>query len=522
MLNMRRPVALGAAVVLGVSGAAACSSSGSKSSSKTSQKPSAVTQTSKTLVLQSPLAFSSYDPWSASGAFNVSLWSNGALYDSLTREGVDGSVQPGLATSWKQVDPTTLQLTLRSGVKFDDGTSLDAQAVKANLDYAKKVAPPSPNDVFILNIASESVDSPTSITLKLKAPDPDLLLTFAQGGGFIVNPKALSDPKALTSKPDGSGPYTLDAANTVANQRYVYVKKAGYWDSKTYPFPKIQVNIVTDPTAALNAARSGQASYVQSVMPADQLGALTRYKSNPSNFLGLYINDLSGKLSKPLGDPRVRQAMNFAIDRDAINQVVNKGDGTVTSSLPFDPKNADYNSAAGSYYKYDPQKAKELLAQAGYPNGFSVKVLNSPAFDTLAQAMAGDMRKVGINLDISDHTTDLGTQFLSGKWPIVLLNYTLQSPYRDLTFLLGTSSPYNIQKYTYPPFVTALNKLGTASGDQAKSIYTDLQQQIVEQAWYVVPANVPAESAYDAKQISIDGFPPGGTVPFLYAIHPQS
>ncbi|MGN6609830.1 MAG: ABC transporter substrate-binding protein [Jatrophihabitans sp.] len=473
-------------------------------------------------MLQSPLAFTSYDPWSASGAFNVSVWSNGALYDSLTRESVDGTVEPGLATAWKQLDPTTLQLTLRSGVTFSDGSPVDAAAVKANLEYAKKVSPPSPNDAYILNIASETVDSPTSVTLKLTNPDPDLLLTFAQGGGFIVNPTALANAKALTSTPAGSGPYTLDTADTVANQRYVYVKRSGYWDSKTYPFPKIQVNIVASPTAALNAAKSGQASYVQSVQPTDDLGNLTRYKSNPSNFLGLYINDLAGKISKPLGDPRVRQAMNFAIDRDAINKAVNNGDGTVSSSLPFDPKNPDYNAAAGSYFSYNPSKAKQLLTEAGYPNGFTVKVLNNPGTDTLAQAIAGDERKVGINLDLSDHTTDLGTQFLSGKWPITVLNYTLQSPYRDLTFLLGAASPYNIQKYTYPPFVQALTDLGTATGDAAKTIYTNLQQQIVEQAWYVVPANVPAESAYDAKQIAIDGFPPGGTVPFLYAIHPTN
>jgi peptide/nickel transport system substrate-binding protein len=173
-------------------------------------------------------SFTTFNPWGASAGINGTLWSMGALYDSLTRLSPAGTVEPGLATSWT-LKGNTLKLKLRTGVKFSDGTPVNAAAVKTNLEFGASHPDGAECDAYIAGLKA-TVTSSSSLTVTTPHPVPGLLQDLAQCAGFIASPKALAHPAGLTSKPDGSGPYTLSQSGTVLGQKYTFVRRPGYWD----------------------------------------------------------------------------------------------------------------------------------------------------------------------------------------------------------------------------------------------------------------------------------------------------
>ena len=142
-------------------------------------------------------------------------------------------------------------------MKFSDGTALDAAAVKANLDYGAAHPAGAECNAYLSG-------------LKTHGPEPHFhpashaqASSWADAGpgqcaGFIVSPKALANPKSLTSTPDGSGPYTLQSSGTIAGQQYTFVKNPSYWNASAFPFKTIVLTMFTSTTAAVNAVRGGQ------------------------------------------------------------------------------------------------------------------------------------------------------------------------------------------------------------------------------------------------------------------------
>lgn len=471
----------------------------------------------KTFTMSAFPTGNSMDPWKT----QLSQYVAAATYDTLTHIDADGTVVPWLATSWDYSDATTLVMELRTDVVFTDGASFDAEAVKSNIEYAKSVTPSNvAAQPYLSYIQSVDVVSKSKVRFNLRAPQPDLPYGFSQQAGWMVSPTALKNPKTLADTPVGSGPYVLDKSGTTTNKTYAFTQNKNYWAAAKWSrFEKLVVQLITDPTASNNAARSGQLDYTI-VSAGTEINGWKIAQGSASAFFGFTIFDTSGKISKPLGDARVRQAMNYAVDREALLKSVLDGQGVTNASTPFGPDSLGYSRNIDSYYTYDVAKAKRLLRQAGYPNGFSVKVLNNPQWDQMAQALAGYLRKVGIDVQLSNHGDDFVQQVNSGKWAMAtgLLSVT-GLPYSDFTFTMTKSSSMNPLGNSNPKVNAMLAKAVAASGAEQKRLYAQLAEYAAEQAWYVIPALSSQLHAYNPQVVKVVE-PARAGAPMLYHLRP--
>ena len=479
MSKVRRVVGLGVAAVVVASAVAACGSGAASTGTKT---PSSA----GTLSLGAALASASFNPWLSPDGDNEYLQLEGAVYDSLTHIGPDGQIEPGLATTWTFTSPTTLILTLRSGVTFSDGTPVNAAAVKANLDYAKTASPAAQQNAYIAALTTTVINS-TTLKVVSPTPEPDLLTDFATGGGFIVNPKALKDPSVLTASPAGSGPYVLSAS--VPGQQWTFTRRKGYWDAAQYPYGTVVLKSYASTQAQDDALRSGQLQggpESPTLVKSDMASGLRIEESAPEAFDGIWLADRAGKDVRALGNVKVRQALNYALDRDAIMKAI-YGPLGIPGSLVMPPGMPGYSSAANSTYTYDPVKAKQLLVAAGYPHGFTLPVLSSPAADTLVQAMAGNLRAVGVNVQISDHTTDFISQAYSGKWGAIVFAWTPIPPAQGMEELLSPTGLGNFDHSAQSQIDTLLATTQQSQGSSQTSALTQLVQAVNQQGWFLIP-----------------------------------
>ena len=460
----------------------------------------------------------SLDPWKTHKAPMVGF----ATYDTLTHLKSDGTVEPWLATSWKYTDATTFVMDLRTDVVFTDGTRFDAAAVKANIEYGKAAQPSNfLAKPYLDYVRSVDVVSASRVRFNLASPEPDLALGFSWQASLMVSPAVLKKPNALADSAVGSGPYVLDTKATTPNQTYVLTQNPNYWAADKWPrFEKLVVELMADSTAAVNAARSGQVDYLWEVASDTQISGWKITSGSATSFSGLAIFDVAGKISAPLGDVRVRQAMNYAIDRKAFLKGVLDGQGAINASTPFGPGSLGYRKEIEGHYTYDVAKAKQLLAQAGYPKGFSVDVLNNPQWDKKAQALAGYLRAVGIDVKLKNHGDDFVQQSTSGKWAMGMSLQSLSGlPFTDFTTTMTPKSSMNPRHNGDPKVNDLLARAVAAQGDQQKQLYVQLAEYAAQQAWFVVPALGSQLHAHNPEVVNLVE-PKRGGGPLLYHILP--
>lgn len=511
--------ALAAALVASALAAAGCAGSTDNSGS-----PGASRSTGGTLKLANTLnAPSTFNPWGPGYGINYSLWWSQALYDSLVNLDAEGKVEPNLATSWEQAG-AKLTLKLRTDVKFTDGTPVDAKAVKANIDYA--VAKPAGAECNnYLAGALTTAEGADTVTIELPTPFPGLLTDLGQCAGFIVNPKALADDKSLTANAAGSGPYTVDAAKTIAGQTYTFVRNDDYWNKKSFPYDKVVITQYESVTAATNAVQGGQADLVGNLVQSQTrgLGSSVAISSGQPNFFqGIWFIDTKGSLSKPLGDVRVRQAMNYAIDRKAIVDSMFGDSGSVIGSTPFAKFYEGYSDTLTNLYPYDVDKAKKLLAEAGYANGFSTKVISDPGGLPMAEAFAGMLSKIGIKLDVSQATSNFISEMQSGKFPMVQAAYTLNSAqYQTIRGIVGENGFWNPLHNSDPDVAALLDNIVAAPEGKAEELYKKLATTIADKALVLAPVISSQLTVSNPKNVTSKATP-GIGVPMLYNMKPAS
>lgn len=313
-----------------------------------------------------------------------------------------------LAKSWRRLSPTAFRFVLRKGVKFDDGSPFNADNVKYNIDRIMgtlpgETAPPlaafqytSINGVHVIN--------PYTVDIGTKAPDP-LLLARLTALLMIPTGSVDKNANALASHPDGTGPYTLVTWDR--NNQVVMKAKPNYFLGK----PKI-ANVIfkdmPDDASRLAALQAGAVDVISNLPPANagqvnSSGSAT-VKSVPSaRITSIWLDTLDVPQLKSV---KVRQALNYAVDVNTIIKKVMSGYALRTATI-VPPYFSGYSSKVKPY-RYDPKKAKALLKQAGYPNGFSMTVM-VPAGryllgEQIAQAVVGYLNAVGVKakVDIVD------------------------------------------------------------------------------------------------------------------------
>ncbi|MEU1180886.1 ABC transporter substrate-binding protein [Streptomyces sp. NPDC005820] len=421
-------------------------------------------------------------------------------YESLFYLSPEGKVEPALAKSWKYVGTgnTELSVTLRSGVKFADGTAVTADAVKASLEYAKKA---QGNQAHYLTDATITVTGPLALTIELAEPNPILptLLTQSYGIGQIISPKGLADAASLTptTASQGAGPYIYQPSDSVAGDHYTYTANPDYYDKSKQHYKKIVIRIVQNGQTGVNAMKTGQVDVYKgdytSAASAKSAGMST--VGLPVILQGLSLIDREGEVSEPLGDVRVRQAINYAIDREAVTKALLGSSGTPTTQTVI--KGGDgYSEEMADYYTYDPAKAKQLLKEAGYPDGFELPVLAATfvGFDTMAQAIAGQLEKVGIKVKVTAVTsiTSFVENQTNHKYPAVSGGFTEEPMYLEgLDLFMPGSKVFNGFGSTSPELTSLFDKAAAAEPAERAGLDRQMQEYLVKNAWFAPVAFTP-------------------------------
>ena len=357
---------------------------------------SALAQTQ--ITISQPAEATTMDPGRSTQVLTVNYFVN--LYDTLTRWDSALKLQPGLATAWKQVNDTTWEFTLRSGVKFHDGAPLTAEDVKATFDR-NLIPGKTVVTAGFTTIEAVQVAGPGTIRIVTKKPDPLLLVRVAQMGGQILPARLTTDEgmKELARRPVGTGAYRF--VEWVKDERLVMEANRDWWgwQGKAPGVDRVVWKAIPDDFPRLVALEKGDADIVTNVPPdrsqAIADGKTTRLLTVPATRI---VTFGMNSTQPPLSDKRVRQALQYAIDVNAIIKNIYAGQGKLLSGGIAD---VDFgHNPALKPYPYDPAKAKKLLAEAGKPDGVDVTLyagtgtmVNDKA---LLEVIAAMWAKVGI------------------------------------------------------------------------------------------------------------------------------
>jgi len=336
------------------------------------------------------------DPTSAAAqAIDSVVYSN--IFEGLTRFLGDGSVVPGLARKWDiSDDGTVYTFKLEKGVTFHDGTEMDAEDVKFSLDRARAEDSTNAQKTLFSGISEVTVVDPHTVEITLSEPNGSFLFNLAWGDAVIVAPESITDIK---TNPIGTGPYTF--SEWVQGDRVDLVRNEDYWGKA----PKLEAatfKFISDPTAAFAAM---MAEDIDAFIGFPAPENLTQFEADPrfqvlvGSTEGETILSTNNKAA-PFTDIRVRQALAHAIDRQAIIDGAMFGYGTPIGTH-FAPHNPAYVDLTGNS-AYDPDKAKALLAEAGYPDGFETTLhLPPPSYARRGgEIIVAQLAQVGIKAEI--------------------------------------------------------------------------------------------------------------------------
>jgi peptide/nickel transport system substrate-binding protein len=473
-----------------------------------------------TLTVAASAPPNSLDPGTVDNAFTTYTL---LAYDPLIYRAADGSLTPDLAKSWQLVGGTNQQLdiTVRDDATFSDGSKVTAEAVKASLEYAQKA--PGAQAPMLTGMTFE-VTGPNSITIRSATPNPLLAETFTQfyGVGQIISPEGLADPKALAADggSQGAGPYVLDPSATVAGDHYTYTARNDYFDAERQHYKKIVIRVIANPQASLNALKTKQVDVViggDATVASQVKAAGMHVAAVPFVFQGLNLLDRHGTVSGPLGDVRVRQAINYAINRDVVSKAV-LGDLGVPTTQTVTKGGDGYSETAADRYPYDVQKAKQLLAEAGYANGFTLKVTSAQfaGIDTMAQAIQGQLAKVGITVELTTRT-DVAAyiqDMTGGQFPAAAVGYGAQPLFLEGLGLFLPTAPVFNGFHTDDPRVTQLYTQAAAADPETRAdLDRQLEEYLVDNAWFAPVAFSPVlyYSRADLGGLVVSGAAPVAT-----------
>jgi ABC-type transport system substrate-binding protein len=394
----------------------------------------------------------SLDPQMSPGGFELNYHYQN--FDTLVVMKPDLSIGPGLAESWQTPDDKTIIFQLKKGVKFHDGTDFNAAAVKWSIERLKDPATKSPHSGSVATVNSVEVTGDYTVKFNLSKPDASLLATLSDRAGMIISPAAGQQygrgPNDLYDHPIGTGPWKT--TEYIHGDHVNMERFTDYWDKGKPNVDKLEFKLIPDPTVALASLQAGTIDLI--IPETVPLEDLAKAKKIPGvevpqvPGLGFSIVVFSKNLP-PLSNVKVRYALAWAWDRDA--EIAAYGAGTPELGLlpeiswAFNPKVKDPQY---SKYPANLDKAKQLLAEAGYPNGFEVKLLtiNTPEYIKRGEILKDHWGKVGVKvtLDVRDLNAALTAMTATGEFEVGMVNHSGRiDPGVHMALLNHSKSGYN-------------------------------------------------------------------------------
>lgn len=352
-----------------------------------------------TFIYGYPIGVSRLDPHKASISQDATTLF--PVYDRLVHLSPDGKLIPGLAESWEFSDGgRTLTLHVRPNVTFHDGTKLDAEGVKVNLDRAVGIEGSSVA-TDLVSIESVKVVDPMTVEIGLSAPDVSVVGALADRAGILVSPKAIADGVDLDAKMVGAGPYKF--VSHVQDNSTKFVRNDDYWDKQHLAKVKnLEIRVLAESTTRLNAIRTGQIN-ATTLTPTD----VEAIEAN-TELRVMYITELAymyivqNRARSNQDDVRVRQALMYGLDRESMCESLLKGQCVITDQ-PFPPGYYAYDDDMPQVlYPYDPEKAKSLLDEAGVSE-LDLSMLTPsglPTYPDVAQVIQAQWAELGVNVEI--------------------------------------------------------------------------------------------------------------------------
>lgn len=398
------------------------------------------------------------------------------LFEGLLKVDRTGKVVPALAKTFTvSPDGKEYLFTLHPGIQFHDGKPCGAEDVKFSLERILDPQTAAPYRMYYEGIEAVQVVDPLTVKIKLKKFDSMFLFNMARGDAVIV-PRQAADK--LKSQPIGTGPFKL--AEWKRGDSIVLVKNPAY-HLKGLPYlDKVVFKFIPDPSSQLAALKAGDVDVIAYDMAPENVAALEkdpRFKVLTGHTTTDVILAMNHS-RKPFGDPKVRQAITLAVDRRGIIAGAMSGFGTPIGSH-MDPTNPYYVDLSGRH-PHNPEKARQLLAEAGFPKGFEA-VLKLPEPYAYArrsgEIIADQLSRVGIRLKLE--------VIQMGQW----VDRVFKNADYDLT-VMGHAEPFDIEIYGRAnyyfrygnPTVREMLKKAEEEINEAnrKKIYADLQKQIAD------------------------------------------
>jgi peptide/nickel transport system substrate-binding protein len=320
------------------------------------------------------------------------------LYDALVAyEGPSMKLVGKLAESWRLVDDSTWEFNLRQGVRFHNGDPFTAEDVRYSFGLYKDEK--AARRINLEAVTGWEVLDPSTIRLRTAGPSPGLLANLASLTIMPRGAREQAGADAFGERPIGTGPYRF--VEFARGQRLVLEANTDYWRGKPTP-PRLVLRPITDPATRAAELKTGSAQ----VVAAPALAQLKELQGGGTEVLPLKGGRLImlpfNTTAAPFDDPRVRQAANYAVDRQAILTSILEGYGELLHG-PFASAWQGYDPALQPY-PYDPAKARQLLAEAGYPNGFETTFsVSNGAFvkdREIAEVIASQLAQVGIKVQL--------------------------------------------------------------------------------------------------------------------------
>lgn len=422
-----------------------------------------------------------------SGSDGTILW---AIFDGLTSFDQETlEVEPRLAESWEWIDPLTLQLELVPGALFQDGTPVNAEAVKFNLDRSAAGEGEVKIKADLANVTSVEAVGETTVIINLATPSASLLLTLADRAGMMISPTAYeADPEGFARNPVGAGPFEFVRWDT--SSLVEVTKFEDYWNADEVALDGIEFLLMPDPQTRLNALRSGDVDLIYSVDPSTvetiESDANLTVESAPSlAYYQLFMN----LGVAPFDSLEVRKAISIAIDRNALVEAV-QGDNGEAAWMPVPSQSFAFTPELEGVPAYDPDAARQLLIDGGYPDGFEVDM----AFELgsinarRAEIIKAQLAEIGITVNLLPGETAANTtSYLDGT--ILLLNQQWTGRLDPAATYRGQFSENaftNTGKFVDPRIEEALLAGEAATSlEERAAAYRTINEILIEQAFNV-------------------------------------
>lgn len=427
----------------------------------------------------------------------------------LARDFESGDLVGSLATAWEAVDETTWQFTLREGVSWQDGSPFTAADVKFSLERVLELEGP----LAPLWALVSAVEAPDDLTVTITTSEPQGTVP-ANSSLLYITPAALTNNEGFFDDPVGLGPYQV--SSWTRDSQIELVASETYWGDPA----TVQTLIfreIPEVSARATALETGEIDFTWG-LPADQLPALRenadlRIDATPSY---AYYFTWFNSSREPYTDARVRQAMNYAIDRETLATDLLQDVGAVATA-PIPP--TIFGHAPQTPYEYDPERAMSLLAEAGLEDGFDTHVIwvpgSGPQDRELVLSFISNWAEIGVNVESREMEQAAWLEdLLALDWDMDFQTNTVRTGDADFTLRRLYTTAANRNGYGNPELDELLVGAAAASDPaEREELYAQACQIIWDEAVGIFPFDLLTNYVYNTR---IEGFQPTpSTIPIF-------